>query len=273
MTQYSNDGLWWWDGHRWQDVPQKPQPQAQKAPPSSSTVSLQTPARRKRRHGVWIVAASAGLISVLVAASIAFTVAGRTRSTAAASRGPAAPAPSAMAASKPVDSPKVAVSPGPQFAHFSNGIFQVGTDVLPGTYRMRNGSGGCYFARLKSFGGSLDDILANDSPNGPAVVTILARDRGFQSDNCATWTADLSPVVRDGSFGPGDYIVGTDLKPGTYRNRGGSQGCYYARLRGFTHALSDVISNNNTDGSAIVTVGASDKGFASTGCGTWTRVG
>jgi hypothetical protein len=78
--------------------------------------------------------------------------------------------------------------------------------------------------------------------------------------------------VRNNSFGPGEYIVGSDLQPGTYRNRGGGQACYFARLRGFTHASSDVIGNNNINGPAIVTVAASDRGFASRGCGTWTKV-
>ena len=67
--------------------------------------------------------------------------------------------------------------------------------------------------------------------------------------------------------------MGTDVQPGTYRNSRAGRDCYYARLSGFTHALNDIIANNNTESPAIVTIAPSDRGFTSTGCGTWTRVG
>jgi len=213
--------------------------------------------------------AIAALILVVVTASVATGTGLGTRS--AASDRPT-DSRSAAAVPRAVDSAKTALTPAPQLLHFPNGIFEVGVYIRPGNYRSRAGSSGCYFARLKGFGGSTDDILANGATDAPAVVTILPTDRGFQSDHCATWTVDLSPIVSNNSFGPGDYIVGTDLQPGTYRNRGGSLACYFARLRGFTHAASDVIANVNTQRSAIVSIAASDRGFASTGCGTWTKV-
>src|SRR5439155_26639610 len=107
---------------------------------------------------------------------------------------------------KPLDSAKAGPAAATSVERFSNGIFQVGPDVRPGTYRTRGGGDGCYFARLKGFSGSLEDVLANDSAVGPAVVTILPTDRGFQSDNCSTWTTDLSPIAGQGPFGPGAYI-------------------------------------------------------------------
>ena len=270
MTQYSDDGRWWWDGQGWQPVqqPLELQPQLEAPTPPASR---RTPALRRRRRGLRTGLAIGALALVVGAGTVAAMVARGIRS-------PAVPRATALASSaapapRQVDSAKVTVTPASEFAHFSSGIFRVGQDVRPGTYRLRSGSDGCYFARLKSFGGSTDDILANDAAEGPAVVTILPTDTGFQSDHCGTWTSDLSPIVRNSSFGPGDYIVGTDLQPGTYRNRGGGQACYYTRLRGFTHASGDIIANNNTQGTAIVTVGASDRGFSSTGCGTWFRLG
>jgi hypothetical protein len=220
-----------------------------------------------------VVGAVATLAMALVAVWLAMTDGGGTRPTASSLARPGPLASGTAAPARPLDSAKAAAAPATSFVHFSNGMFQVGPDIRPGTYRTRTGSNGCYFARLKGFSGSLDDVLANDNPQGPAVVTILATDRGFQSDACATWTADLSPLVKGSSFGPGDYIVGTDLEPGTYRDSGPGQSCYYARLSGFTHALSDVIANNNTTSPAIVTVAPSDRGFTSAGCGAWTRIG
>ncbi len=162
-------------------------------------------------------------------------------------------------------------TPTPTFAHFGDGTFQVGKDIQPGTYRTRNGSSGCYFARLKGFSGSVDDIIANDNTDAPAVVTIAATDKGFQSQNCGTWTQNLSQITTSKTtFSDGMYIVGTDITPGTYKNTG-DQGCYYARLRGFGGTIDDIIANNNVDAVTIVTIAASDKGFQATGCGTWTK--
>jgi hypothetical protein len=52
-----------------------------------------------------------------------------------------------------------------------------------------------------------------------------------------------------------------------------STGCYYARLSGFGHTVGDILANDSTDGQAVVTIAASDKGFESTRCGTWTKIG
>jgi hypothetical protein len=81
------------------------------------------------------------------------------------------------------------------------------------------------------------------------------------------------PVATHGNgfrlFASGTFIVRTDIAPGTYRARG--SGCYWARLRAFTGELGAIIANGNPRGQAIVTIKASDRGFTSTRCGTWTR--
>lgn len=162
-------------------------------------------------------------------------------------------------------------TPTPSYAHFGDGTFQVGKDIQPGTYRTRVGSSNCYYERLKGFGGTVDDIIANNNTNAPAIVTIATTDMGFTSQGCGTWTMDLSQITKSQtSFGDGMFIVGTDLTPGTYRNTG-AQGCYYARLSGFGNTVDDIIANNNIDTPTIVTIDATDKGFQSNGCGTWTK--
>lgn len=159
----------------------------------------------------------------------------------------------------------------PSESSFGNGTHEVGSDIRPGTYRTRQSSEGCYWARLKDFDGELESIAANDNTNAPAVVTILATDVGFESTRCDTWTADLSRITTSkASFDEGTYIVATDLEPGTYRSSGG-EGCYWARLRNFEGDLGSIVANDNTDGPTIVTIKSSDKGFTSTRCGTWTK--
>jgi hypothetical protein len=73
------------------------------------------------------------------------------------------------------------------------------------------------------------------------------------------------------SFGDGIHIVGTDIVPGTYRNSG-TGFCYYARLSGFSGQLKDIIANANTSSQSVVTIDPSDKGFQSSGCGTWMQI-
>src|SRR6478672_1217405 len=97
--------------------------------------------------------------------------------------------------------------------NFGSGTFRVGIGpgrVHPGTYRSSGGSG-CYWERLRNFSGGLNSILANDNAEGPAVVTILNTDRGFDSHSCGQWTSRLVRITKSMTrFGRGTYIVGLD---------------------------------------------------------------
>jgi hypothetical protein len=102
-------------------------------------------------------------------------------------------------------------------------------------------------------------------------VSILRSDKGFETSRCGTWTRNLSRITDSRTrFGQGTFIVGTDIAPGTYRSSRGPD-CYWERLSAFTGDL-DAIITNDIGGRAIVTISASDKGFHSQRCGTWTRV-
>jgi hypothetical protein len=68
----------------------------------------------------------------------------------------------------------------------NDGTWVVGVNIAPGTYKV-TASDGCYWARLKSFSGGMDSIIANDNVKGRAVVTIKKTDKGFTSSNCGTW--------------------------------------------------------------------------------------
>jgi hypothetical protein len=158
-------------------------------------------------------------------------------------------------------------------AWFSDGTYIVGTGIQPGTYRTRVASLGCYWERLSGFGGTLDEIIANDFTNATAVVTISPTDAGFKTSRCGTWTTDLSPVALPGRpFSDGTYIVGTDIEPGTYQT-GPVSGCYWARLSGFGGTIDEIIANDFTSSPATVTISPSDVGFAASYCGAWTSLG
>jgi hypothetical protein len=164
-------------------------------------------------------------------------------------------------------------APAPQVASFGSGMQVVGADITPATYRSMGGDS-CYWERLSGFGGTLDEIVANENAAGPTVVTIAATDKGFSSTRCSRWSQDLSPITSSPTapFGDGVFIVNKDIAPGTWRSSGGD-GCYWARLAGFSGELDHIIANDNVSGPTVVTVGAADAGFTSTRCGTWNKVG
>lgn len=72
-----------------------------------------------------------------------------------------------------------------------DGVWLVGTEILPGTYRtvVPTDSFNCYLARLSGLGGSISDIITNDNWSAGATVTvaIAPSDTAFQSDGCGTW--------------------------------------------------------------------------------------
>lgn len=77
---------------------------------------------------------------------------------------------------------------GELLTEFGDGTYLVGKDIEPGTYR----SDGeiqiiGYWARLTSFSGELDSIIANGNPDGSVVVEISANDIGFQTSGSGTW--------------------------------------------------------------------------------------
>lgn len=71
---------------------------------------------------------------------------------------------------------------------FAGGTFRVGRDISPGTWRSSPGTDGCYWERLSGFGGTIDEIIANDFADGQLMVTISATDVGFTSSRCGIWT-------------------------------------------------------------------------------------
>lgn len=154
---------------------------------------------------------------------------------------------------------------------FRDGTRVVGEELAPGTYRTTKASPGCYWARLSGFSGEMNELLANENESGPAIVTIGKADKGFESQRCGLWVPGLSAITESPTapFGDGTYVVGTDIAPGTWR-ADSPDDCYWARLRGFSGGMRDLIANEN--GRGIVTIAASDKGFRSERCGTWTKV-
>ncbi|MFI6940246.1 hypothetical protein ACIBI4_13310 [Streptomyces sp. NPDC050418] len=73
--------------------------------------------------------------------------------------------------------------------------------------------------------------------------------------------------------GDGDFEVGSDVKPGTYRTTGNEDGlCYWERLKDSKGELESILANDNVTGTSYVTITAADKLFKTSDCQGWTAV-
>jgi hypothetical protein len=141
--------------------------------------------------------------------------------------------------------------------------------VKPGLYRS---SGGGYWERLKNASGDFDAIIANGNATGQSYVQIKKSDGYFSTNGMDDWV-----LVRSGATGPqatkfsgdGVYMVGVDIKPGTYKASGDG---YWERLRSAGGGFDGIIANGNASGNAIVQIKKTDKFFNTTGMSEWTRV-
>ena len=79
--------------------------------------------------------------------------------------------------------------PSPKTIIETDGMYRVGTDIVPGTYRSGGtspeGESDCYWARLRSL--KPTDIIDSGIGTGPQVVTIQPSDRAFVAHSCQTW--------------------------------------------------------------------------------------
>jgi len=175
----------------------------------------------------------------------------------------------------PVLTPTPSPTPDPGYKTFGDGAWIVGKDIEAGTYRSSGSGNFCYWERLSGFGGTLQEIIANDIASARAIVTIDANDAGFRSEDCGTWSTDLSPITasQTAPFDDGTWIVGVDIAPGTWRNDDSSESCYWERVSDFSGEFDALIANEFSSAIQTVTISATDAGFKSERCGTWTRIG
>lgn len=85
--------------------------------------------------------------------------------------------------------------------------------------------------------------------------------------------AGTKPEKEVAFEGNGDFQVGTDVKPGTYRTTGNTDGmCYWERAKDASGELDSLLANDNVTGTSYVTITSSDKIFSSSDCADWEAV-
>ncbi|MGA8127064.1 MAG: hypothetical protein WB967_23095 [Mycobacterium sp.] len=105
-----------------------------------------------------------------------------------ASADPPAPAPTPKPGSAPA---------GPKTTIDHDGVFAVGTDIVPGTYTSAGpvGNGVCYWKRL---GDDAKQPIDNAMSKKPQVVRIDPTDKTFKTDGCQSWQKDDAAVPDPG---------------------------------------------------------------------------
>jgi len=156
--------------------------------------------------------------------------------------------------------------------------YRVGVDIKAGTYRA-TGGGLCYWERRYNNWGWEDEATIASGPWHAAVVLVEIHDGEYLwVENCGNW----SPVTLGApgrsltTFGTGDWLVGTDVAPGTYATSGGLH-CGWWRLDAAGLELEDSDAGVGGvlgmglqhGGQNIVTIAPTDTVFISANCGTW----
>lgn len=125
---------------------------------------------------------------------------------------------------------------------------------------------------LFGFGGCAFGAAMATAPTGPTAAVETTPASRTPSPRSTSPRATAAPKPKEPTVRAGTWRVPQEVKPGTWRTTGGD-GCYWARLRGFSGRLSDIIANEITDGAAVVTIKAGDKGFSTHDCAAWKRIG
>lgn len=117
---------------------------------------------------------------------------------------------------------------------------------------------------------------AGGSADAPATPKVTVTATSTATETSSTDSSGTAQKARSGEIpGDGTYVVGKDIRPGTYRTDGPQGGlvpnCYWARLSSTSGDLRDIIANGNTKGQTTVTIAPTDKAFTTTGCNRWTK--
>ncbi|WP_314412984.1 hypothetical protein [Streptomyces sp. DSM 40484] len=127
--------------------------------------------------------------------------------------------------------------------------------------------------------GDGDGGSGSDKGSSASVGRDTGRKAGGAADADADTKSDTKADKAAGAEkktafeGDGDFQVGTDVRPGTYRTTGNADALgYWERAKDASGEMDSIIANDNVSGTSYVTVLKSDKLFKSGGCKDWEAV-
>jgi hypothetical protein len=124
--------------------------------------------------------------------------------------------------------------------------------------------------------GSAATTTAAPAPAPTVTVTVTAKAAAPRSSSGAVSGGTPTTGAATTVAGDGEYLVGQDMQPGTYRTAGPADGsggdCYWQRSKDSSGSMDSIIANDNLAGSGRVTVSKGEV-FKSTGCQNWVKTG
>ena len=125
-------------------------------------------------------------------AAAALAVLGWGAAVGVASADPPAPSPAPAPGPRPGPAPA-----GPKTTMDHDGVFAVGTDIVPGVYTSAGpvGDGVCYWKRL---GDDAKQPIDNAMSKKPQIVKIDPTDKTFKTDGCQAWQKNDAAVPDPG---------------------------------------------------------------------------
>lgn len=120
--------------------------------------------------------------------------------------------------------------------------------------------------------GAMSANAGSDGGNSGDTGSSASADRSTGGDKKKSDAAEVAEK-KVAFEGDGDFQVGSDIKPGTYRTTGNTDGlCYWERAKDSSGEMDSLLANDNVTGTGYVTIKATDRLFSSSGCGDWEAV-
>lgn len=162
-----------------------PHPQGTYFEPGSTTPSVTPPpppsSAPKKKPRRWLTI----LISVAIAAPIGYAIGATADDT---PDKPITTLPTLGTSS----TPKATAGKGPRTYMPQDGVYLVGENIAPGTYRNGSDAALCIWQRLRNTSGDAEAVITIGSgPN--QVVTIAKTDRAFEVHGCGAWNSVKTP--------------------------------------------------------------------------------
>lgn len=162
------------------------------------------------------------------------------------------PSPTTEPTATPTAAPTVAPTEAP-VTTYKSGMYKVGTDIPEGEYIVfADNSISGYVEVSSSSTGELDDIIANENMSYNTIITI--KDGNYLTLSGA-YAVPFDEVTELDTSGEGMFKVGKHIKAGEYKlecTNGIS--AYYEVSSNSSHNIDSIITNDNFDNNAYITV-------------------
>lgn len=119
-------------------------------------------------------------------------------------------------------------------------------------------------------------LACSGAPNDDDSDTAGPQQIGTTAQEAAATSAPPAGPIT--AFADGTYQIGAGaglVPPGTYKTTvpADSRNCYWERQKAFGGGIDAIIANDNHNPGepVIVTIAPTDKGFKTSGCGTWKQ--